>query len=721
MTMIALTVPQAIAQELAVPGGESAEELHITLVYLGDLQGYTGKLLQVVRDFALTNPAVAGSVNGGGTFTGIGRPVSWAYFDSIPLAQFRQNLINRLKMAGIPIRPTHGWVPHITLAYGQSLDIEDINNIPIRFDRVSLHLGREDRVRFPLLGATYKDHITITTDLEKSLVRALGIMNLAKRKKYGSKGTYLEYDTGNAVVGRSVLEKLGFSNTGVSGVNDGEIWRGGSVSVELIDWGSGVGYDITYKEVSASPTTAYGHGPTGLYSQPGLGKRKKADSKTEPSGKHPSSAYLVVGDPNKSSTWHLRVRDRNGKINRRLLGAAWAALTSNFRGQPYKGPGKRQALVKLRKLRQQITTKEPNAGLTVFKDANGQDRWLAITSNAFKDRDEEIVSSAALEADVQRADATKEYGPLRFWHMPGVELGTTDFNVMKGRMLIESGLMTNPYAAQKLKEFPQNYKMSIGFRHPPDEPDPNGIFYNIRRFERSILPADQAANQFTSISIQKESDPMDDQRKLEALKELVGEERFNATINTATTAEKQADGMLIAHKEVDGLSPQELLDYAIDNFSTWEQSEKTGDRGREDDDDEEETMKMGDVRKMHGEMRGYRDEMKGYSSDMKGYTSDMKGYAAKMGSHRMTTKEAEDRHILQKKVDEQSKLLKETMTQLKEMSQDQPPMAGYRPTQDPGTVLSAETVATVKDGQQPETEMDLFLGFIEGNGVGGAA
>jgi HK97 family phage prohead protease len=73
-----------------------------------------------------------------------------------------------------------------------------------------------------------------------------------------------------------------------------------------------------------------------------------AVTKSEPDGRHPASHYLVVEDPEKPTTWHLRYRDTNGKPDARLMGACYAALTSNYRGNPYGGPNKQEALTKLR-------------------------------------------------------------------------------------------------------------------------------------------------------------------------------------------------------------------------------------------------------------------------------------------------------------------------------------------------------------------------------------
>jgi len=66
----------------------------------------------------------------------------------------------------------------------------------------------------------------------------------------------------------------------------------------------------------------------------------------------PASAFLVVGDPDEPSTWHLPVRTASGAVDRRRMGAAKAALTApgGHRGQKYAGPKKSEAIKKLRAL-----------------------------------------------------------------------------------------------------------------------------------------------------------------------------------------------------------------------------------------------------------------------------------------------------------------------------------------------------------------------------------
>jgi len=74
----------------------------------------------------------------------------------------------------------------------------------------------------------------------------------------------------------------------------------------------------------------------------------------------PASDYLVAEDPKDSSTFHLRVK-RNGKPDHNLMGAAWAALHGGFRGNKYEGPGKMEALSKLKKLYKSENLDTPTA------------------------------------------------------------------------------------------------------------------------------------------------------------------------------------------------------------------------------------------------------------------------------------------------------------------------------------------------------------------------
>lgn len=187
-------------------------------------------------------------------------------------------------------------------------------------------------------------------------------------------------------------------------------------------------------------------------------------------------------------------------------------------------------------------------GLTVIKEVSGQHRWVAISSSAYKDRDGEIVSTKALEDDVARADATGDYGPLLWWHVKGVRLGQCDYNAMHGRFLIESGTFDSEHIARSVKAKADSHALSIGFKHSHEDPDRDGVFHAVRRFERSILPRNRESNLFTALgAVMKEADMT--KEKQEALEQLVGAEVASDLITQADETQKAADAAGTVFKE----------------------------------------------------------------------------------------------------------------------------------------------------------------------------
>lgn len=140
--------------------------------------------------------------------------------------------------------------------------------------------------------------------------------------------------------------------------------------------------------------------------------------------------------------------------------------------------------------------------ISVFKEVSGVWRWVTFSSSAFQDQDNEIVSTKALREDVLRADIDGEYGPLRWWHVKNANLGICDFNMMYGHVLIESGTFYNGMVAQAIKDASHELGVSIGFYHPISDPDREGVFHKIKRFERSLLPKGIASNPLTALVVQ---------------------------------------------------------------------------------------------------------------------------------------------------------------------------------------------------------------------------
>lgn len=151
-------------------------------------------------------------------------------------------------------------------------------------------------------------------------------------------------------------------------------------------------------------------------------------------------------------------------------------------------------------------TKQSQASALTFKqtDENGNEsyRWVLLSSNGFRDRDGELITTKALELDVAYWELSgKPAQPLRWWHVPltddyaqGLEIGTMDFRMMHGHTLIESGTFFTKEIGASVDAAQDKLSGSIGFRHSPNEPDSDKIINMVNIFERSLLPKESASN-----------------------------------------------------------------------------------------------------------------------------------------------------------------------------------------------------------------------------------
>ena len=218
---------------------------------------------------------------------------------------------------------------------------------------------------------------------------------------------------------------------------------------------------------------------------------------------------LVGSDENVTAAERVKRGNQLDELERRLEGIG----------------GNEELSERIDDLRKKLSSTPSAKEFTVFKQADGRWRWLARSSNAYEDRDREIVSTKALDTDTARMQGDGAYGPMRFWHVgevgyatpldwrtsfagSGLDIGATDFSAMDGRMLVESGTFKENAPVASIAANPDAWQMSIGFTHPPNEPDASGVYHNVRIFERSLLPRGRAANPFTAIAVSKEATDM---------------------------------------------------------------------------------------------------------------------------------------------------------------------------------------------------------------------
>jgi 2'-5' RNA ligase len=157
--MIALLVPETVGERLALDGGLAADDLHITLAYLGSVPP-TGDdpdrlftMLTATRDGAAGHKPITGQYNGVARFSGTPDALVLTY-DSPDIASLRADVVEALDVAGIEVSAEHGFVPHTTLAYLQRKEespLARIDPLELRFDRLHLVYG-ETAIPVPLAG-----------------------------------------------------------------------------------------------------------------------------------------------------------------------------------------------------------------------------------------------------------------------------------------------------------------------------------------------------------------------------------------------------------------------------------------------------------------------------------------------------------------------------------------------------------------------------------------
>jgi len=314
-------------------------------------------------------------------------------------------------------------------------------------------------------------------------------------------------------------------------------------------------WQVDEKGTSGVDGGGYAHGPGGLFSVAGLGKKKKATGPGSPLGNYLRQRRQAKG-------WSLP-RLAN------VVGCSPSALGQIERGE-ITTPSDRLLLALARALiipkndlDSLLAAKSLRPGLIVFKDSNGRYRWVMVSSSAYRDRDGEIVSTQALKQAVAQLDASGEHGPLLWWHTP-IKIGQTDFGMVYGRMLVESGNFINERVGEIAAQKAAKLGGSIGFKHPAYEPGPDGTFNIISIFERSLLPVEKAANIFTSLFTVKETVMNTD--KIKEFINLVGPAEAAKLLGDISATDKsaqQAGFVYKSQRDLENMTGDELLEYSL--------------------------------------------------------------------------------------------------------------------------------------------------------------
>lgn len=124
--MVAIYPPPEVAQALAgtEPDDEPADELHVTLAYLGTMdefdQDQLGRAQKVLMSLPTRTRNIVAQVQGVGTFIAPdGDNPQWYSVDAVGLAELRTDVVLALEAADVEPRVDHDFTPHMTIRYGE--------------------------------------------------------------------------------------------------------------------------------------------------------------------------------------------------------------------------------------------------------------------------------------------------------------------------------------------------------------------------------------------------------------------------------------------------------------------------------------------------------------------------------------------------------------------------------------------------------------------------
>lgn len=223
----------------------------------------------------------------------------------------------------------------------------------------------------------------------------------------------------------------------------------------------------------------------------------------------------------------------------------------------------------------------------VTKGADGRWRWVLFSSTTFEDRDGEIVSQKAQEADCAAMAASGEYGPLRWWHVgepvytqlgdwrtvkagDGLDIGDCDFSAMHGKVRIESGTFRDEAIGQRTKELAEagELEVSIAFSHPMTEPRAGGVFDHTHTFERSVLTAGNASNLFTDVPFVGKENSMESNKVDEFKKKFgaAGDAVVSLLLGRAKDKQTTAEVFGVRNKAMEAVKAGEKFTLGNDVF-----------------------------------------------------------------------------------------------------------------------------------------------------------
>lgn len=161
--MVCLYPPKDVAEKFSVDGGEPAENMHITLGYLGKMdelpEDAYEKAIKACEEVAAEQESLSGEIGGIGRWAAGDEDCVYASVDLPGSNEFRAKLCEALEAAGVPARTNHGWSAHMTIQYLEpdlEVKMKHVDPVKVSFGSVWVVSGDKDRkeIRFGGAGKT---------------------------------------------------------------------------------------------------------------------------------------------------------------------------------------------------------------------------------------------------------------------------------------------------------------------------------------------------------------------------------------------------------------------------------------------------------------------------------------------------------------------------------------------------------------------------------------
>jgi hypothetical protein len=200
----------------------------------------------------------------------------------------------------------------------------------------------------------------------------------------------------------------------------------------------------------------------------------------------------------------------------------------------------------------EITYTAAKSSLIITKEQDKRS-WIAISSSDFRDADDEVVSTQAMDFAIALNKHRNSYGNLVWDHYDELPLGVCKSQMRVGRFLVESGDFDDTLLAQKAADKlegskPGEYQISIGFKYWKGTRSDDGVYSLIDIYHRATTT--HPANPNTGIEVIKMTKELTAEAKKAIAADLdIPVEELDKMIAGTKKEEKEGSTAEVKHKE----------------------------------------------------------------------------------------------------------------------------------------------------------------------------